>query len=113
MKYVYEHDSLTDLYKRTMFFTETKKLLESNKNIKWPIRFDVDSFHLLNSFWGEEEGNRFLCFIANGIRKWHHTKYHHVHTGRINADIFCMCIPYNEKLVCRIMDDAKLKLGIQ
>ena len=100
MQYAYEHDPLTDLYNRAAFFSHTRKLLDSHPDIRFAIaRFDIDGFHLLNSFWGEEEGNRFLRYIADGVRK----------TGalmqpctfaRINADTFCFCVPY---------DDAKIR----
>ena len=70
MKHLYEHDPLTDLYNRTTFFSETRLLLDRYPDRKFAlVRFDIDEFHLLNSFWGEEEGNRFLRFIAAGLRE--------------------------------------------
>ncbi len=99
MKHVYEHDPLTDLYERSHFFTQTRKLLDKYPDQKFSLlRFDIDNFHLLNSFWGEEEGNRFLRFIADGIRRVAQLTSPSVY-GRISADTFCMCIPYDFEFI--------------
>ncbi|MCI1269898.1 MAG: EAL domain-containing protein [Ruminococcus sp.] len=106
MKHIYEHDLLTDLYQRTVFFSESQKLINNNDEKFALIRLDVDDFHLLNSFWGEHEGDRFLCFIADEIRKLAESVYPAVY-GRINADIFGICMPFNDTALesIRIMSE--------
>lgn len=32
------------------------------------IRIDIDRFSLINSFWGEEEGDRLLKYVADCLR---------------------------------------------
>ena len=54
------------------------------------MRFDIDRFHLLNSFWGEEEGDRFLCYTAELLRSVAQ-KAALCTFARISADTFCLC----------------------
>ena len=99
MKYAYEHDPLTDLYNRTTFFTETRKLLDEYPQETFAlIRFDIDQFHTYNSFWGEEEGDHLLCFMADWLRERAKNCDHCVF-GRINADVFCMCAPFRKERI--------------
>lgn len=59
MKHMAEHDSVTGLYNRMHFFKKTEEMLK-----KYPtepfvfIRMDIKRFRLINSYWGEEVGNR-------------------------------------------------------
>lgn len=111
MKYVYEHDSLTDLYNRTGFFTRTRELLRGHHDQTFAfVRFDVDNFHLINSFWGEEEGNRFLQFIADEMRRMAKLTSPATY-GRISADTFCMCIPFDPDFIDRCLEAAKKDLS--
>lgn len=111
MRYAYEYDSLTGLYNRTKFFVEAKSLLENNPGQKFAlVRFDIDQFHLLNSFWGEETGDNFLRFVADAIRK--------ICSGidpciyaRINADTYCICEPYNRNTIKAQVDKTCAELA--
>lgn len=99
MQHAYEHDPLTDMFNRTKFFAATAKLLEHNPQEKFAlVRFDIDHFHVLNSFWGEEEGNRFLRYIADAIRRMARDVQPCTY-ARINADTFCVCEPYREEII--------------
>ncbi len=97
MKHMAEHDSVTGLYNRVQFFKKTEEMLR-----KYPtepfvfIRMDIKRFRLINSYWGEEGGNRILCFMADLLRKisgW----YPYCAFGRIESDIFGICIPYERR----------------
>lgn len=95
MKHAYEHDPLTGLYNRNFFFSETRKLLDRCPGIRFAlIRFDIDHFQTYNSFWGEEEGDRLLRFIADRLREIS-AQYEPCTYARINADTFCLCAPYS------------------
>ncbi len=99
MQHVYEFDSLTGLYNRNKFFSETRALLDRHPKQRFAlIRFDIDRFHLLNSFWGEEEGDRFLRFIADLLRRTAR-ELHPCTYARINADTFCLCEPYDQEAI--------------
>ncbi|MEA4965365.1 MAG: EAL domain-containing protein [Oscillospiraceae bacterium] len=101
MQHTFEYDSLTGLYNRTKFFSETKHLLGSYPQQEFAlVRFDIDHFHLLNSFWGEEEGDRFLRFVADTLRRIL-TEAAPCTYARINADTFCICEPYAKDVIQR------------
>jgi EAL domain-containing protein (putative c-di-GMP-specific phosphodiesterase class I)/CheY-like chemotaxis protein len=98
MQYIAEHDVLTGLYNRTKFFQETKKMITEHTELSFVfIRLDVEHFSLLNFFWGEKEGDRFLQFISNEIRSIFGVQ-NYCTFGRINADIFCICEVYEKDL---------------
>lgn len=93
MKYSSEHDSLTGLLNRSAFFAAAHQLLTENPGQKFAmIRMDVDDFQTYNSFWGEEEGDKFLCAIAGWLRQAAERCVPSVY-GRINADAFGICMP--------------------
>ncbi|SHJ86342.1 EAL domain-containing protein [Hespellia stercorisuis] len=89
------HDSLTGLYNRTKMFAESRKMLDANPTIPFVfLRVDIDHFALYNSAFGEEEGDRLLCYIADIFEEL--AEDHDLLTyGRISADIFCMCARYD------------------
>jgi len=111
MRHAYEFDSLTGLYNRNKFFTETKNMLEHNPGTTFAlVHFDIDKFHLLNSFWGEEEGNRFLKAIADMLRR-DAAEVPPCTYARISADTFCMCEPYSEETIQRHADNSYKELA--
>lgn len=71
LRHMAEHDRLTDLYNREKFFQASRKMLDAHPEEVFAfIRFDIDRFRLINSFFGEAEGNRLLQFIADRIREF-------------------------------------------
>lgn len=111
MKHIYEHDTLTGLYNRSHFFEVTRQLLDQNPGTKFAmVRFDIDHFQAYNSFWGEEEGDKLLKFLADQIRE--HASPSELSTyARINADVFCMCIPFCEENIRSFAKDQYDKLS--
>ena len=105
MQHAYEHDALTDLYNRGKFFSETKLLLERCADRQFALlRFDIDYFHLLNSFWGEEEGDRFLRYAADLLRRVGR-EVEPCTYARISADTFCLCESFDETRIARQVDE--------
>lgn len=106
MRHAYEHDPLTDLYNRTSFFIQTRRLLDEHPETRFAlIRFDVDRFQTYNAFWGEEEGDRLLIYIANSLRKTAEILSPCTY-GRINADAFCICVPYDASHLSQQVESA-------
>lgn len=110
VRHLAEHDLLTDLYNRQTFYRKTRELIDDHLEILFTfIRFDIDSFNLVNSFWGEKEGDRLLRFSADLIRRALKDRENCTY-ARINSDIFCICIPDDKEQIRRIVDMIRTEL---
>ena len=86
-----ERDTLTDLYSRQRFFEETRELLNENPKKKFVfLRFDINRFQLVNSFFGLEEGDKLLQYLAFKIKQFAIIFQTYI-IGRIEGDVFGMC----------------------
>lgn len=86
-----ERDTLTDLYSRQRFFEETLELLNENPKKKFVfLRFDINRFQLVNSFFGLEEGDKLLQYLAFKIKQFAIIFQTYI-IGRIEGDVFGMC----------------------
>lgn len=99
IEYLMQHDSLTGLYNRGKLFSEIRRMIDEHRDTVFVLlRFDIDRFRLYNSLYGEEEGDKLLLFLAEIIRKnaedipW--CTY-----GRIIADTFCICQPFDPEIL--------------
>lgn len=112
MKQLYERDPLTGLYNRPHFFEKTRKLLDQNPGIKFAlVRMDVDHFQSYNAFWGEEEGDKLLRYMAQELQAA--IKQDKPHTyARINADVFCFCVPFRAEQIRALADRAYDSLAV-
>lgn len=94
-----QRDSLTRLYNRNYFMEETERLIRRYPEETFVlIRMDIDYFRLYNSSFGSKSGNKLLLQIAEKLRMNMadlHTD--HLTYGRIESDVFCMCIPYRKE----------------
>ena len=96
LKYLAEYDVLTGIYNKDRMFKDTKNMLLTNRDKTFAfVRYDVDRFKLVNSFYGEKEGNDLLKYMAKTLRKLL-SFYDTVSFGRIASDIFCFCLPYEK-----------------
>lgn len=91
LKYRENFDGLTGIYLKNKFFAETSKLLEGNPDEEFVfVRMDINKFQLINQFYGIEEGDKLIRYIADMImedaKKGVYDTY-----GRIEADVFCLC----------------------
>ena len=99
MEYLVSHDELTGIYNRSKLFSKTREMLDLYSNTTFAfIRFDIDKFRLYNSAMGENEGNKLLCYIAKLIEKTINS-YEMGTYGRVDADVFCLCLPYTQEKI--------------
>ncbi|MDO5147269.1 MAG: EAL domain-containing protein [Eubacteriales bacterium] len=104
MKHMAEHDYVTGLYNRLCFFRSTEEMLREYASREFVfIRIDIKRFRLINSYWGEKGGDKVLCFIADTLRSVA-PNYPCYSYGRIESDIFGLCIPY-ERNNCKVLID--------
>ncbi|MEG2000741.1 MAG: response regulator, partial [Evtepia sp.] len=99
LKYLAEYDVLTGIYNKTKFFQVTREMLDANRSRQFVfLRFDVDRFQLINSFFGTAEGDRLLIYIAKNLEADANTCEMATY-GRIESDIVGFCLPYNKEKV--------------
>ncbi|MEG1683901.1 MAG: diguanylate cyclase, partial [Oscillospiraceae bacterium] len=99
LKYLAEYDALTGIYNKTKFFDATRKMIDASRGERFVfLRFDVDRFQLINSFFGTAEGDKLLIYIADQMaadaKKCEKATY-----GRIESDVVALCVPYQREQV--------------
>jgi diguanylate cyclase (GGDEF)-like protein/PAS domain S-box-containing protein len=111
VRYLSEHDPLTGLYNRTRFFAATRELLDDHPEGRFALlRVDIDRFRLVNSFFGEAQGDDLLRFLADSLRM--EISHEPLATyGRIESDAFAICMPYDEARVLAMIGRTKEKLA--
>lgn len=97
LKYIVEYDTLTGIYNKSKFFEATKRMLGANEDRQFVFwRIDIERFQLVNAFYGNVEGDRLLKYIASQIHEYM-SKEPLCTFGRMEADIFAICLPYKSK----------------
>lgn len=97
MRYMATYDKLTGIYNRVSFFAATRELLDAHPDEAFTfIRFDLENFKLVNSFFGQKKGDDLLRMVGQGIKKCV-AGFPYGTYGHITADIFCLCIPHMDK----------------
>lgn len=104
-RYLIEHDQLTSLYSRIKLFEKARRMIEENPEKQYAfIRVDLDRFHLYNSFFGESEGDKLLIYFAEKIRD-NAEVFSEAVFGRIEADIFGICCPYQKDRISAMREN--------
>ena len=105
IKYVAEHDALTGLYNRNKFFECTRAMIDEHDDTLFAfVHCDIDRFRLINSYFGEEEGDKLIKFMGK-IVKQTEKSFPFCTYGRIESDVFCFVVPYMEEIVGKVLRD--------
>ncbi|MEG2549388.1 MAG: EAL domain-containing protein [Erysipelotrichaceae bacterium] len=111
LKYLNDYDGLTKIYNKRKFYEVTRKMIDGNPEDTFVfMRFDVDRFQLINSFFGAEEGDKLLVYIANEMAKDAKNLSKSTY-GRIESDIICVCAIYNKEMIERMVKESKNTLA--
>ncbi|MEG2624215.1 MAG: EAL domain-containing protein, partial [Clostridia bacterium] len=111
LKYLADYDALTGIYNKTKFFDATRKMLDANRHERFAfLRFDVDRFQLINSFFGAAEGDKLLIYIARRMAE-DAKKYPKATYGRIESDVVGFCVPYHQAETERMVQQSKKTLA--
>ncbi|MEG1268228.1 MAG: EAL domain-containing protein [Oscillospiraceae bacterium] len=111
LRYLAEYDVLTGIFNKTKFFEETRKAIDSCRDKTFAfLRFDVDRFQLVNSFFGTAEGDKLLVYIAKHLKREAEI-FEKASYGRIESDVFCLCMPYEKSKVENIIHHSKKVLA--
>lgn len=107
-----QKDVLTGLYNRQFFMKQTSILLKSNPKEQFVlVHMDIDHFRLYNASFGSKAGNELLKRIAKQLLpelQHHNTEY--CTYGRIESDVFCICMPYRKDQLLEAIYAANEKL---
>ena len=97
LKYIAEYDTLTGIFNKDKFLKKTRIMLDNNRDKKFAfIRFDIDRFQLVNSFYGVSEGDRFIKYLAMGLENLANQRSNLTY-GRIEAEVFALCGEYESE----------------
>ncbi len=92
MRYREDYDGLTGLYKKSKFVQETERMMAEFSGEKFTmLHLDIYKFQLFNAFYGRQEGDRLLKFIADSLRSYSDMVSHIIYC-REDADVFNICI---------------------
>ncbi len=92
LRYREQYDTLTGLYKKEKFVKELKRLFKKYPTESFTmVHLDIYKFQLFNAFYGRNEGDRLLKFIADVIRAYSEN-FKHIIYCREEADVFNFCI---------------------
>ncbi|MBR3809395.1 MAG: EAL domain-containing protein [Clostridia bacterium] len=98
-------DRLTKIPNRNTFVEKTQSIIEANSDIKFAIvRFDIESFKIINQLFGTSEGDSILKFIAVKLQEIIEPIKNGTYC-RITSDLFAFSVPYeSEELLNSIID---------
>ncbi len=89
-----QFSELAEIYNMSMFYYMTRVMLNHHTEKKFAlIRMDIAKFRLVNAFFGREEGNKLLKYLAENLCKLDYENKP-VTFGHMSADVFCVCISY-------------------
>ena len=98
-------DRLTKIPNRNTFVEKTQAIIEENEGEKFAIvRFDIESFKIINQLFGTAEGDSILKFIAVKLQEIIEPIKNGTYC-RITSDLFAFSIPYDgDELVNKVID---------
>lgn len=105
-----EYDTLTGIYNQQRFYQVTRDMLDESREQKFAfIHFDIECFKMINAFYGVKTGDRLICFVARQIADIMNGREGTY--GRINGDIFCICIPFEKvQEIADVLEDLKQRV---
>ena len=96
LHYLANYDVLTGIFNKNKFIEETRDMLDEHPDVKMAfVRMDIDRFQLINAFYGTSAGDEVLKFVAESVKNYV-SKYEVVTYGRMEADVFALCLPYED-----------------
>lgn len=107
-----EYDALTGIYNRIGFFAKLEQLLKEKPDAEFAfVRFDVNRFSAVNSYYGMPEGDMLLKSIAACLKQYAAQLPNFI-CGRLEADEFVFCTEYdNQEDVTRLVREMNTKAG--
>lgn len=92
-----QFSELASIYNMSMFYYATREMLDRYPEKQYAlIRIDIEKFRLINAFFGREEGNKLLRYVADYlISQDYGDKL--ITYGHMSADVFSICLAYEDQ----------------
>ena len=105
-----ERDAVTGIYTKFKFYRTVRELLSENTEETFAFaRFDIDRFKMINNFYGVKEGDKVLQSVASELRRIS-TVFDHFVYGRLENDVFAVCMPFKEENVELLVNALQINL---
>lgn len=105
-----ERDPVTGLYSKFKFYNTVRQVLsEVNGETFAFVRFDIDRFKMINNFYGIKEGDKVLRSIASELKRIS-TVFEHFVYGRLENDVFAVCMPYKEENIDLLVNALQINM---
>lgn len=93
-RYEAEHDKLTGLLNKNSFVREADRMIQENPSTDYLlVRFDINSFKIVNDLFGYAAGDELLAYIGTVTR---YMMGENARCGRIDGDHFGICMPSSD-----------------
>lgn len=91
-------DEVTGIYRKKKFFTCVNDRLSAARVGQYAlVRMDIDRFSLVNAFFGVQEGDHLLQYIAGVFARFAKQREPELLYGRMEADTFGLLMRYEEE----------------
>ena len=108
LRYLAEHDPLTNICNKSSFYRKTKTMLDKAPDTTFVmIALDVEKFRVINDIFGHEEGDRLLHYIAQRLQAIYSSTATY---SRIDADNFALCVPYDPETLRKRMIENEIEM---
>lgn len=89
-----ERDPVTNIYSKPRLYQEIRRMLSEYTEETFAfVKIDIDRFKMINNYYGQKEGDKILCSIANELLQMSKIFDKFVY-GRIENDIFGVCMSH-------------------
>lgn len=106
LMYQISYDPLTGIFNRSAFYQHVQEVLENNPEQPFELMsLDIERFKIINDLFGEETGDRILCYVADFLKEVHLPKSVF---GRLHSDIFLLFYPAENRNRERIIKSLKV-----
>ncbi len=97
LKYLADFDPMVGIYNKRRFFEAARELIDANPEKTFAlVHYDIRCFQLINTLFGEAEGNRFIGYVAQRLMQYGE-EHPLCRYGHLDGDQFAVCVPYTTR----------------
>lgn len=106
-------DRLTGVYNEQTFVKSAREFLRGDGEERYVVvRMDIEHFRNINDMLGMDKGDEVLRFVGKTLRELAVREAEHpICYGRVRADVFALCIPYDKELIAKMVEFCSRKVN--